>query len=435
MYWYLLALITLSSTFSQNCKDYAKDITKYQGCSNKKIHLTFDDGPNTTTTPKVLETLKRQKVNATFFISTHQLTKGDLKKKKELIKEMFNNNFTVASHGHDHNCHDIRYDWKGNLQKGYTDSQRRNQLSKSIQLLDKFSDNQFSKQKNTLVRFPYGRGISPSKTEIEKMISDGRNIKGSNYREQLNYYRAHSPAMSIASEYKLSHVGWNHDSKDASTIYSKSNKDKYIDQQLNQICKSTSQNIMTLFHDTRSINSLPSKYNTEKTSMDEIIEKAKCLGVKFLSMDEILKEKLSNGVYTKSYSSVDRVQEMLDSIKTISPNISKSCSQVEKLDTSYNSCYSNYVGEVTHCNGVNSYCIDGSWISSKNLYRATCEEGFPIDLAKEISSRYINKSCSKASEKKFIKKGISTCYCQYNAEDELIWKCYDISKPSPKILN
>jgi len=434
----LIIIWPLTGT-AQTCQEYNDDLKGLTGCAGKNIHLSFDDGPNTTTTPKIIETLKRQKVKATFFVSTHQLEKGALPLKKKLISSMFENEFTVASHGHDHNCHDIRYDWEGNLQPGYTDEQRREQLEKSVILLNQFSDNRFSKQNKTLLRFPYGRGISPSPKEIEKMIKDGRHIEGSSYSEKLNYYRAHSPAMGIASEYKLSHIGWNHDSKDSTTSYDKSNKDKYITDQLSTICKSNTNNFMTLFHDTRAINSMPSKYNKDKTVMDELIEKAKCLKMNFLSMDEFLKKKIQGGIYTKAYTGVTQVADLVPSLNSInsdtnSPNPICLTPINNKNKTIGASCYSKYIGEVRHCQGLDSFCIDGQWIKSKSLFNSTCHGNIPSEIAKILSSQYINKICTEASAKRVISANKAVCYCQEQAQDQnqLKWNCFDISSSSTK---
>ena len=429
-----LLLLTLISVqvLALDCTKYKRDISEIKSCSDKSVHLTFDDGPNTSTTPKVIKSLKRQNVKATFFISTHQLEKGDLKKKKEILTSMLNSGHTIASHGHDHNCHDIRYDWNGNLQSGYDDAQRREQVSKSNELLGEFSNGQFSKQKYKLIRFPYGRGISPSPKEIEKMIKDGRDIRGSSYAQKLSYYRKHSPAMSIASEYDLSHVGWNHDSKDSTAQYSAANKDEYIKLQVKSFCNSTAKNIMTLYHDTRKINSLPSKYDSSKTVLDEIIEKGKCLGVKFTSIDEILSAPLQEGVYTQSYGSTQKLEKVVQEINDIKVAKTTSCNEVQKINSQAESCYSDYIGDVKHCHGNESFCIDGSWIKNKKLYKATCYGSIDSETAKLLSSQYIQKSCEKASEA--VELGSAKCYCQFKGEN-LVWNCYDISSGTAKSLN
>jgi peptidoglycan/xylan/chitin deacetylase (PgdA/CDA1 family) len=440
LFFYFLLLTTLSNeVIAQSCEQYADDLKlvknsmrNNQKCSDKNVHLSFDDGPNTTTTPIILETLKRQNVKATFFVSTHQLEKGDLTKKKATLLDMLESGLTIASHGHDHNCHDIRYDWKGNLQPGYTDAQRREQLTTSVGLLNKFTDNKFSEQENLLLRFPYGRGISPSPKEINKMITDGRYIEGDNYSEQLDYYREHSPAMSIASESKLSHVGWNHDSKDSTTAYSAENKTEYIAAQLTSICKSSAKNIMTLFHDTRKINSTASDYDSNKTVMDEIIEKARCLGISFLAMDDFLDRDLQNGVYTKAYTLEAQMNEVIEILeggvlKNVSPKLECPVGQT----TTPKDCHSNYVGLVKHCTGNTSYCIDGQWITSLDVFQATCNAELSFEAAKELSTTYLNKSCSEAGKRQEIEKDKAVCYCQLGDAEQLKWNCFDITKESP----
>ena len=436
----LIAIILIFS-FSQlaialNCKKYLASTSGLAGCKGKNVHLTFDDGPNTTTTPKILETLKRQKVPATFFISTHQLEKGNLKKKKEILDDMSKSDYTIASHGHDHNCHDFRYDWKGNFEKGYTDEERRDQVSKSINLLNKFTDNKFQKQNLHLIRFPYGRGISPSQKEINKMINEGRYIEGNTYSEQLKYYRANSPAMSIASEYNLDHIGWNHDSEDSTSKYNKNTKDKYVTNIVNYMCTSGPNNLMSLFHDTRAINSLPSTIDQNKTVMDEIIEKAKCLGVKFQSMNQFLKNKLQAGIHTKSYESEDQIGNLISLLNNISNKPDLTCSTTEAANTQNQGrpCSSNYVGVLKHCEGVDSFCIDGQWVKSKDLYQMVCENNYSAEAAKELSSKFLSKTCKEASKRVEVESGQVACYCQESQKDnnKLMWKCFDIRSGKPK---
>ena len=60
------------------------------------IYLTFDDGPTTNITPKVLDILKEKNVKATFFI----LNYGDAG--EEIVKREHNEGHTVAIHGYSH---------------------------------------------------------------------------------------------------------------------------------------------------------------------------------------------------------------------------------------------------------------------------------------------------------------------------------------------
>ncbi|MBC1482715.1 polysaccharide deacetylase family protein [Listeria sp. FSL L7-1509] len=65
--------------------------------AGKKIALTFDDGPSASVTPKVLETLKRNKVKATFFVLGSQALQNP-----GLVKRELNDGHQVGSHSWDH---------------------------------------------------------------------------------------------------------------------------------------------------------------------------------------------------------------------------------------------------------------------------------------------------------------------------------------------
>lgn len=86
----------------------AQDVSQYKGKRDgKKIaYLTFDDGPSTTVTPKILATLKENEVKATFFIVGNAIDKGE--KAKELLKEEYESGQSIAIHSYSHN-YDILY--------------------------------------------------------------------------------------------------------------------------------------------------------------------------------------------------------------------------------------------------------------------------------------------------------------------------------------
>ena len=426
----LLANDTLTKRY---CTKYK--LVPTQECSSKKVHLTFDDGPNTTTTPKIVEALKRQNTPATFFISTHQLEKGNLSAKKRLLQEMIKSDFTIASHGHDHNCYDYRYDWQGNFQKGYDDNERRNQIQKSINLLNNFTNGKFSQQELRLIRFPYGRGISPSEKELSRMINDGRNIPGSSYSEKLNFYRANSPAMSIASEFKLDHIFWNMDSKDATSTYNSSNKLQYINDSINKFCSSSVDNIMSLFHDTRAINSIPSVYSEDLTILDEIIMRSKCLGIQFISMRDSIKIGLNKRVLTKSYSVENMIENSTKKMEKINTPLMISC--FDKIDNSGQSCTSKTGGVFNHCEGISSFCINGKWITSEAIKNKVCYENLSSQTAQIVSSSYLNKKCKQRSKRQKIGNNEVSCYCQENAQNKTIlkWNCFFIGGPKPQKIN
>lgn len=64
--------------------------------NNGIIYLTFDDGPTTSITPKVLDVLKEKNVKATFFILNYNSAT------EELVKREINEGHTVGIHGYSH---------------------------------------------------------------------------------------------------------------------------------------------------------------------------------------------------------------------------------------------------------------------------------------------------------------------------------------------
>src|SRR5262245_36628566 len=60
------------------------------------IYLTFDDGPNPTTTPDLLEVLAREQVQATFFLIDRHITD----RTGPIVARMFADGHSVALHSH-----------------------------------------------------------------------------------------------------------------------------------------------------------------------------------------------------------------------------------------------------------------------------------------------------------------------------------------------
>ena len=92
----LLALGIYASVSIQACI-YIKAFCK--GCNSKKeVALTFDDGPDPTQTPKVLEVLRRYNVKAAFFCV------GDKAKEyPDLVRRIVDEGHIVGNHTYEHN--------------------------------------------------------------------------------------------------------------------------------------------------------------------------------------------------------------------------------------------------------------------------------------------------------------------------------------------
>ena len=64
--------------------------------SSPTVYLTFDDGPNPTTTPDLLDVLARERVTATFFLIDRHITDDTA----PLVGRMFAEGHAVALHSH-----------------------------------------------------------------------------------------------------------------------------------------------------------------------------------------------------------------------------------------------------------------------------------------------------------------------------------------------
>lgn len=72
--------------------------TIYRGDSReKKVALTFDDGPSPVWTPKILDELKKANIKATFFMVGHHVQKYP-----EIAKRVASDGHIIANHGYAH---------------------------------------------------------------------------------------------------------------------------------------------------------------------------------------------------------------------------------------------------------------------------------------------------------------------------------------------
>ncbi|HKB10438.1 MAG TPA: polysaccharide deacetylase family protein, partial [Vicinamibacterales bacterium] len=60
------------------------------------VYLTFDDGPNPTTTPDLLDVLARERVHATFFLIDRHITE----RTSPIVRRMIDDGHAVALHSH-----------------------------------------------------------------------------------------------------------------------------------------------------------------------------------------------------------------------------------------------------------------------------------------------------------------------------------------------
>lgn len=74
----------------------------YSKLDNQKVvFLTYDDGPSRTNTPKILDTLDKHNVKATFFVTGKTLEDGG-ETAKELVTRAYNSGHSLANHSYSH---------------------------------------------------------------------------------------------------------------------------------------------------------------------------------------------------------------------------------------------------------------------------------------------------------------------------------------------
>ena len=95
----VIMLVVLSCLSSQNvlCAP-----TFAFAAEEKQVYLTFDDGPSTTVTSAILDTLKEENVKATFFIVSDRA-----QTRKEILKRIDREGHTVGIHSASHDYTEI----------------------------------------------------------------------------------------------------------------------------------------------------------------------------------------------------------------------------------------------------------------------------------------------------------------------------------------
>ncbi len=131
--------------------DFVYDETAEEG-NNKKVYLTFDDGPSTENTEKILKILKKYDVKATFFVIYR-----DSDEEKKLYRRIIEEGHTIGIHSASHNYEKI-YNSVEDYLKDF------NKLSKHIEKV--------TGVKPEIFRFPGGSVNSYNGAVYEQIISE-----------------------------------------------------------------------------------------------------------------------------------------------------------------------------------------------------------------------------------------------------------------------
>ncbi|MCS4518162.1 polysaccharide deacetylase [Clostridium botulinum] len=109
-----------------------KDIldNKEESDGKKIAFLTFDDGPSTTVTPKILDVLKAYNVKATFFLIGKSINSNEAS--KILVKRTFKEGHALGNHTYSHNYKSLYPENKINVDYFIEDVEKTNTAIKNI---------------------------------------------------------------------------------------------------------------------------------------------------------------------------------------------------------------------------------------------------------------------------------------------------------------
>lgn len=329
-------------------------------CNGQPVHMTFDDGPSSAVTPKLLEELKMRNVKASFFITTSRLQNSP--SSQQMVRDTMSQGHLIASHGVDHDAYDIKVRGDTLIDPGFSQEKREQQVQKSYDLLNEATGGKFKNQKMILYRFPYGRGAMPSPAEIKYMETHQMmSFSSQDYSKQLIEYRNQSPALLTLQAKGFSHLAWNHDSDDSK--YPNAPMDPmvlrdHIKANLRSLCAARRPQV-SLFHDIK-------VFNLDVVPV--VLDIGKCLGLQFISPDQM------NGmrnVFAASGVLIEKSEIQKAPLRTLASVMSgiREAAKAEAVcvDEGEKSCYSSdYDRYYADCSGGDSVCYRGKWFKTSD---------------------------------------------------------------------
>lgn len=203
-----ITLVSLATGFAFQAIGKGNPEYECPGGKTYPVTLTFDDGPNTTLTPKVLDVLKAQKVKGTFFVLGENFAGGvenpNNAPKYALLKRMKAEGHVVGSHTYSHLAHNtLSYE------------AAKTNINKATNLVDDYL--------SPVLRLPYGAGSFHSKNAATQAKND--------------------QVMNLVKKGGFTHVGWDIDTND----WDAKKRPYLVSSMMKQIC--SSKGGVILFHD------------------------------------------------------------------------------------------------------------------------------------------------------------------------------------------
>ena len=218
--FYIIKSPSFAFEFSKNSFfniDVTVSLNDIEKSDEKRAYLTFDDGPTTKATGKILDVLKEENVKATFFVVGKHV-----KEHPELVKREYDEGHYIANHGYNHNNKILYKDMN---------SFKNEILSTDIEISKALGIDNYCSH---IFRFPNG------------------------YMSHI-YTNQKKEALKVLSNMNYVYVDWNCLNRDS--------EKKYSNYQLLNNLKKTSKNkgtLIILMHDTADVNKT---YNILKDSI------------------------------------------------------------------------------------------------------------------------------------------------------------------------
>ena len=206
--FYFSNTVLLASSYSTNESDKFIDNINNIFKSDKKIaYLTFDDGPSSLITPKILDILKSENIKATFFVIGKKVEEHP-----EIVNRAYKEGHYIANHGYSHNN----------------------------SILYKNTDSFINEIKKTDLAIGNAIGISNYCSHVFRFPNG---FMSNIYKDKKNKY------VNYLSDIKYTYIDWNALNKDSEQKYTK-------EQLLNNLISSSKNKntLVILMHDTNDVN-------------------------------------------------------------------------------------------------------------------------------------------------------------------------------------
>ena len=96
--FYFSNTVLLASSYTDKPDKFIDSINNIFKSDEKVAYLTFDDGPSSLVTPKILDILKSEKIKATFFVIGKKVEEHP-----EIVNRAYKEGHYIANHGYSHN--------------------------------------------------------------------------------------------------------------------------------------------------------------------------------------------------------------------------------------------------------------------------------------------------------------------------------------------